>query len=240
MTEQVKIFISYSHLDSDPKDRLIGHLKTRQRLANFSFWSDEQIEGGDEWYTKIFRELSSSNIIILLISTNFINSKFCYEKEMNMAMSLHDSGRAIVIPVMVCPCNCKGHPFYKLQTIPDNPKTIDEWDNKDRACMNVVDSVEAKVDQLQKQLSNMDIDWRKNEVEDLVGEGSLLQACNRLMDFCNDFANDKYKMKAKSLKAAYNSIVKDTKDNLGERMTLAEKIYDLLEEIRFLPLPNAA
>ena len=238
MPDQVKIFISYSHLDSQLTNQLAGHLQTRQRLTNFFSWSDQMIGAGDDWYVKIYNEIVSSNIILLLISKNFINSKFCYEKEMNWAMSLHDSGRAIVIPILLFPCKCDGHAFYKLQTIPD--KAIDEWDNKDRACISVVDSIEARIEQLSKQLSNMDIDWRKKEVEDLVSDGNLMQACNRLMDFCTDFSTDKNKMKSKTLKAAYNSIVKDKKDDLDARMVFAEKIYDLLAEIRFGELPNAA
>jgi len=240
MPDQVKIFISYSHKDDALKNLLVDHLKTRQRLMNFSFWADNQLQAGSDWYATIFGQLSSANIVVLLISTNFINSQFCYEKEMSAAMAMHDSGRAIVIPVLLYPCNCSGHAFYKLQTIPDNPKTIDEWDNKDRACINVTENIEARVEQLQSQLSNIDIDWRKNEVEELLTEGNLSQACKRLMDFCTDFSNDRNRVKAKSLRAAYNSIVKDTRDNLEERMSLAEKIYDLLDEIRFSPIPTAA
>src|SRR6185503_8358222 len=104
MPKDVQIFISYSHRDEGYKSMLEGHLRTRQRLKNFTIWSDKQLEGGDEWNKGIFDALNTSQIILLLISKDFINSRFCYEKEMAAAMSMYDNGRAIVIPIMLYAC----------------------------------------------------------------------------------------------------------------------------------------
>ena len=57
-------------------------------------WDDRQIKAGDEWGGEIDQKLEAADIIILVISVDFINSPYCYDVEMTRAMERHESGEA--------------------------------------------------------------------------------------------------------------------------------------------------
>ena len=80
--QMVNIFISYSHKDEDFKDRLDISLAALKRRNQIKVWEDRQIIGGADWNEEIFKNLEKSEIIILLVSDYFINSDFCYSKEL--------------------------------------------------------------------------------------------------------------------------------------------------------------
>jgi internalin A len=62
-------------------------------------WNDRKIGLGTEWAKEIDAHLNSADVILLLISSDFIASEYCHEIEMKRAMERHDSGQARVIPV---------------------------------------------------------------------------------------------------------------------------------------------
>ncbi len=84
-----RIFISYSHRDERLRGRLEVHLKLLQREGLIETWQDRDIEAGEEWKRKIDENLERADIIILLISPDFLASEYCYEKEMRRALELH-------------------------------------------------------------------------------------------------------------------------------------------------------
>ena len=82
-------------------------------------WHDRNISAGTEWEREINKHLNEADIILLLISPDFIASDYCYSKEMKWAMDRHERGEARVIPIILRPVdNWKGAPFGKLQALP--------------------------------------------------------------------------------------------------------------------------
>jgi hypothetical protein len=45
--------------------------------------------------------LNRANVILLLISADFLASDYCYDVEMKRAMERHEAGEAIVIPIIL-------------------------------------------------------------------------------------------------------------------------------------------
>src|SRR3982750_501461 len=101
----VKLFFSYSHKDEALRNELETHLSPLQRQGVIESWHDRRITAGKEFDSEISRNLEDSQIILLLISSDFIASNYCYEEEMKLALELHKSGRARVIPVILRPCD---------------------------------------------------------------------------------------------------------------------------------------
>ena len=77
----LKVFTSYSHKDSDLLAELKSHLSTLRNQALIEDWTDQEIHPGKEWEREIWEQFNSADIIILLISANFLNSYYCYRKE---------------------------------------------------------------------------------------------------------------------------------------------------------------
>ncbi len=66
------MFVSYSHADEALKIELLKHLEPLRRLKLIDTWHDRQIKAGDDWDKNISANLESADIILLLISIDFI------------------------------------------------------------------------------------------------------------------------------------------------------------------------
>jgi hypothetical protein len=87
--EQVKpisLFYSYSHRDEDLRGKLETHLAVLRRGGLIDEWHDRKIEAGDEWRKQIDGHLRSADIVLLLVSADFIASDYCWSEEMTKAL----------------------------------------------------------------------------------------------------------------------------------------------------------
>ena len=109
------VFISYAHEDRVLRDKLETHLSVLQNQGLINLWYDGHIIAGTEWEKQIMHHLRTDKIILLLISADFMASKFCYSIELKEAIERHEANDARVIPIILRPTYWKGAPFAKLQ-----------------------------------------------------------------------------------------------------------------------------
>ncbi|GAP99629.1 toll/interleukin-1 receptor domain-containing protein [Leptolyngbya sp. NIES-2104] len=131
------LFYSYSHKDEILRDQLNTHLTLLQRQGIIDSWYDRNITAGTEWAEAIYTHLNTADIILLLISADFLASDYCYEKEMNRAIERHNRQEALIIPIILRPCDWTSAPFGKLQALPiahgEGAKAVTTWSNQDEA-----------------------------------------------------------------------------------------------------------
>jgi hypothetical protein len=139
----VELFYSYSHNQEDEnlRNQLNNHLMDLQRQRRITAWHDRLISPGDDWERAIDEHLNRADIILPLISADFIGSDYCYEREMQRAMERHQKGEARVIPVVLRACRWHEAPFGSLQGLPTDGKPITSWENPDEAFKNVADGI---------------------------------------------------------------------------------------------------
>ena len=135
------LFFSYSHADEDLRDQLEMHLSALKRQGLISSWHDRRITAGSEFAAQIDQHLDAADLILLLISPNFIASEYCYDLEMTQAMERHRNGEARVIPVILRPCDWHDLPFGRLQAVPKDGKAIKTWPDIDEAFLDVVRAI---------------------------------------------------------------------------------------------------
>jgi formylglycine-generating enzyme required for sulfatase activity len=150
-TRAVEVFFSYSHKDEDLRDELSKHLALMKRQRVITAWHDRKIGAGTEWENEIDEHLNTADIILLLISSDFLASDYCYDIEVKTAMKRHDEGEARVIPVILRPVDLKGALFGKLQALPKEARPVTDWPNRDQAFLNVAQSIRAAIEELQLQ-----------------------------------------------------------------------------------------
>jgi len=144
------VFISYSHQDRAFYKELETHLSNLRRQNVITSWYDGDISPGSEWESQIIAHLNSDQIILLLISADFIASDFCYSIEMVQAIARHDANQARVIPIILRPTDWKGAPFAKLQVLPTGGKAVTRWPTHDDAFEDVVKGIRQAIDDLMK------------------------------------------------------------------------------------------
>src|SRR5438309_1144978 len=85
----IEIFYSYAHEDEKWRQELEKHLSLLKSQRLITGWKDRDIKAGEEWKSKINSNLQAANIILLLISPDFMASPYCFSIEMREAMKKH-------------------------------------------------------------------------------------------------------------------------------------------------------
>ncbi|HEV8040387.1 MAG TPA: macro domain-containing protein [Bryobacteraceae bacterium] len=146
--EPVAVFISYSHKDQVLREELEKQLTILKRQGVIKIWHDRKITAGSEWRGAIDENLTSANLVLLLISPDFIASDYCYDVEMECAMRRHESREARVIPVILRQFMWDKAPFAKLQALPTDGKAVMGWDDRDDALYNIASGIRATVESM--------------------------------------------------------------------------------------------
>ncbi len=146
----VKIFYCYAHEDKKLRAELEKHLGILKQQKLITEWSDRDINAGAEWAKEVDSNLNTANIILLLISTDFVNSEYCYSIEMKRALERHKNGTARVIPIILRHVDHEGALFSHLQALPTDkiPITDRKWRNRDEAFLDVSKGIRKVVKEL--------------------------------------------------------------------------------------------
>ncbi len=145
---QLTAFVSYSHRDERFRSALETHLSILRRKGLLRVWHDRKITPGLDIDQEIDSNLRKADLIVLLVSPDFIASDYCYSTELRLAMELHASGRARVVPVILRPVDWQDAPFSKLLALPKDGKPISTWSNRDRAFLDVENGIRKILDEL--------------------------------------------------------------------------------------------
>jgi hypothetical protein len=150
----IEVFFSYSHKDEELRDKLETHLSILKHRGLIQAWHDRKIDAGEEWKGEIDEHLNSAQIILLLISSDFLASSYCYDIEMKRAMERHDSGEALVIPIILRHVLWKGSPFSKLRALPTDGEPIKDgnWRSIDEAFADVAKGLEKAIKVLSQKI----------------------------------------------------------------------------------------
>src|SRR5437660_11210600 len=102
------VFISYSHRDRGLREELEKHLSNLRRQKMIASWYDGNISPGTEWEAQIREHLNKDQIILLLISADFMAWDFCFRIEMTGSMARHKANKARAWPTFLRRTDGKG------------------------------------------------------------------------------------------------------------------------------------
>ena len=146
----LELFYSYSHRDEELRDELEKHLTILRRQGVIRDWHDRKITAGTDWDGQIHERLEQSELILLLISSDFLASDYCYDVELERAMARHENGDARVVPIILRPVVWKGAPFGKLQALPTDARAVTQYANRDEAFMIITEGIAEAAAELQR------------------------------------------------------------------------------------------
>ncbi|MFT3942083.1 toll/interleukin-1 receptor domain-containing protein [Rhodopseudomonas sp.] len=137
------IFFSYSHKDEELRDQLETHLAMLRNQGLIDSWHDRRILAGDDFDHAINSQINTADVILLLVSPDFLASRYCYDVEVRRAMERQQAGEARVIPVILRHCDWHSAPFGKLLAAPKDGKPIKAWGDPDEAFADVARQIRA-------------------------------------------------------------------------------------------------
>ena len=147
--QPVDLFYSYAHEDESLRDELAGHLKIMERRGVIRTWHDRCLAPGQKWDDEIHAQLATADLVLLLVSADFIKSDYIWGHELDVAMKRHERGEASVVPVMLRSVDITDAPFAALQGLPTDLKPVTSWPNRDEAWTDVAKGIRRTVEHIQ-------------------------------------------------------------------------------------------
>lgn len=119
-----------------------------QRQGVISLWSDADVRPGMNRKEESMKHLSRAQIILLLLSPDFIASEYCFSEELAQVLERHRRGKIHAIPIITCPCSWLDTPFRELQVLPAGARPVKLWPDLDQALLKVVENIREVVQHL--------------------------------------------------------------------------------------------
>ena len=136
-----RLFFSYAHEDRALLEEVRKHLAAMERSGLIGGWDDRMITAGAEWEGRILESLEQADVILLLVSADFLSSNYCWDVEMRRALVRQAAREALVVPIILRPCDWTNAPFARLQSLPSEGRPIVLWSPQDSGFLDVVEGL---------------------------------------------------------------------------------------------------
>ena len=135
-----RLFVIYARADEEFRDELVKHLAVLRRQG-FIHWDDQFVVPGEDWNSRIQAELYNSNVILMLVSPDFMDSRYILEHEVKPALELQAANKARVVPIIVRSVDWTFSPLGKLQVFPKDALPLNKWQDRDEAWLRIVEGL---------------------------------------------------------------------------------------------------
>jgi len=194
------LFVSYSRKDEKYLEDFKVQTAGLRRNNQMELWTDQDITAGKVWEKTLKQQLESADIIVFLLSPDFIASDYIYDVEITKAIERHDNGEVIIVPVLIRPCDFDSTPLTKFQALPKNAKPIKKWEDTDEAWMDVVIGLKKTIASIPETIQQKDSDQtinsdsntsiNKKAIKGQIAEGKIENALKDLLAFTKAKDND--------------------------------------------------
>jgi tetratricopeptide (TPR) repeat protein len=171
----IEVFFSYVHEDEKLRNKLEKQLSLLKQQGHISIWHDRKIDAGKDWKVEINAHLHQAQIILLLISPDFMASDYYNCLEVKEALKRHEAGIARVIPVILRPVYWEDASFGNLLSLPTGAKPVTLWRNMDEAFLDIAKGIRNVV----KDLSATHKNPLQKTKQQLLEEGEKLYSLSR-------------------------------------------------------------
>jgi hypothetical protein len=147
-TQKIKLFISYSHKDKELCNELQNHLSPLKQENLIEYWQDKELLPGENWDEEIKKNLRQADIVVFLLSADFLASPYIYNNEIKIAYEKHQKGEVTLVPVMLRKCHIDKTIFKNIQGLPTpfEPITSSKWPSRDEYFYEIVVGLERFID----------------------------------------------------------------------------------------------
>ena len=148
---EIRIFVSYSHLDAEARRKLETHLAPLKG-DNVSTWFDGDMDAGDKLDTGIARALRNAHIFVGLLSPDYLASHYCWKIEYRRAVNRMARGTMRVVAVVVRPCDWKSTKAAGFKLLPDDGREVTRWRSADAAYLDVAQGIRCVVTAVRREM----------------------------------------------------------------------------------------
>ncbi len=132
-----EMYYSYAPQDEAFCLELEKHLKPLERDNLVKGWHRGKIPGGTNESQEIENHRDCANVILLLLSSDYVASDDCYA-EMQWALERKQADGLLVIPIILRPIEAEDIPFKTAQLLPTRGRTVTNWPSHDEAFQDIL------------------------------------------------------------------------------------------------------
>jgi TIR domain/HEAT repeats len=221
-------FYSYSHKDEELRDQLATYLAPLRQKGLIVEWHDRKIEPGVDWDKEISTQLDQADLVLILISPDFLASDYCFGVEMEQAFSRAKQGQSKLVPILARPCLWEDSRFSALQMIPRDAKPISSAPSIDEA----LKAVSLEVRKVVSEAVPAQKAKRPERVTETVFDSSLDLVRNQIHAYARLYEKTRQRMRPSSERTTQM-------ESIFQRMqSLTSASYPLLAELRRSPSPG--
>jgi hypothetical protein len=143
-----RVFVSYAQTDEAFRTRLDVHLAPLVREGLIDLWCDRAIDPGSDWERDIRHELAVADVVVLLVTPDFVASAYCFEKELTEALRRHEEEGVRIVPVYVKAVDLLHLSFRRFQGLPADLRPITAWPHADDAWLQVAQGVRRTAEEI--------------------------------------------------------------------------------------------
>ncbi|MEM9822983.1 MAG: TIR domain-containing protein [Bacteroidota bacterium] len=146
----VNLFISHVSKDEEYKDQLLRHLSSLIRKGWIEAWHYQKVGLGKEKEATIRAALNGAEIILFLISADFMANDEIQARDVRMAVQRSHNQQTIVLPILIRACDYSSEELepFQAKALPKDKNAICSWDSRDAAWLNVVNGISEAVRQI--------------------------------------------------------------------------------------------
>lgn len=150
----MRAFISYSHKDSELLNQFHEHLGALRRQGLLETWTDHEIPPGGVIDAHVDAEVEEAELYLLLVSSAFIDSNYCMEREFARALERHNAGQARIVPVIMRECDWQIPNLKQFKALPLDGKPVisRHWHSPDEAFRNVAECLRQLIENPPKKI----------------------------------------------------------------------------------------
>ena len=176
MNEPLKGFITYSHEDTEAKNKLRKRLAVMEQQNELVTWDDGQLTPGDGALQEdILKNVADSDLLLYLVSAASLAKN--YNKELAEAIK----GGKRVIPIILEHCDWLRHQLSGFEVLPHKGDPINKWQSESDGWQNVVKGIRKVVEmQTQAASSSSSTSETERQAELVFQQGNVLMMLGQL------------------------------------------------------------
>ena len=151
-----EVFISYSYKDEGLFKEFEKYLSVLAQNGKIRIWHGREIPPGDKWEEVIDEHLKSATLVLLLVSVDFLVSKYCFSVEFAAALKRYAIGATHIIPIILHPCPWPDTPIGRFQVLPRDGEIASSKDIA-KTFLNVSNEIEKLLESIRKRLERITI-----------------------------------------------------------------------------------
>ena len=149
--QTLKIFISYAKNDYNLMTAIehcckeIKQIKFNNQIYTIDVWCDHHLLPGESWKSEITNRIKDADVILFLLSTNFLKSDFIINTEIPLAIKRKQESEIGVLGIYMEDCEFGSLKIKKTQLIPSyrgRLKAISTWKQNNECWDAVKDGIE--------------------------------------------------------------------------------------------------